>query len=74
MEKGKVSFKGILAGFFKVMGEVLGKYAVQEGSKIPAVQQEVERQKTFLSKEVLWKAFPFIAVGGLILFVVSKVK
>lgn len=73
-ESGDQDFGDHLKQFGKTMLRLLGQTAIQEGAKIEAVQKEVEAQKLVLSKELLWKIFPFLAIGGLSLFLVRKVQ
>lgn len=53
---------------------ILGQAVIQEGSKIPAVQREIEAQKTVAGKNVLWKYFPYAILAGMGIFMISKVK
>ena len=63
-----INFKEVFGKVLKVGGEVLKQVAVQEASKIPAVQKEIEKQKTVVGKNILWTVFPILLAGGLILF------
>ena len=63
-----IDFKAVFGKVLKVGGEVLKQVAVQEASKIPSVQKEIEKQKTVVGKNILWTVFPILLAGGLILF------
>lgn len=73
-EFGEQSFAQHLKDFGNTMLGLLKQAAIQEGSKIEGVQKEIEAQKLILSKELLWKIFPFLAIGGLSLFLVKRFK
>lgn len=74
MEQGQVSFADHLKAFGLNMLRGLKDVAIKEGSKIEAVQKEVEAQKLVMSKELLWKAFPFVVVIGLTLWLIGRFK
>ena len=63
-------FKKTLAAALGIIGQAV----IQEGSKIPAVQKEVENQKTVAGKNLLWKYFPYAILAGMGIFMISKVK
>jgi len=69
-----ISFKDVFSKVLKVTGEVLKQVVVQEASKIPAVEAEVEAQKTVAGKNMLWSYFPMMLIGGLVVFSIAKFK
>jgi len=62
-----IDFKAAFGNVLKIGGKVLKQMAIQEASKIPAVQKEIEKQKTIAGKNILWTVFPMLFAGGLIL-------
>ncbi|MBA7497074.1 hypothetical protein ES702_07683 [subsurface metagenome] len=74
MEQGQVSFADHLKNFGLTMLRGLKDIAIKEGAKIEAVQKEVEAQKLVMSKELLWKIFPFVVVIGLTLWLIGRFK
>jgi len=74
MEQGEQSFADHVKNFGKTMMRVLVDTAIKETSKIEAVQEEVEVQKLRIGKEVVWKVFPFVAIGLILLIVIGRFK
>lgn len=72
-ETGKVSFKSVIDNLWQTTQEVLKQIAVKELSKTEAVQKEIEAQKSVTGKNILWKAFPYI-LGGLVVLMVIRFK
>ena len=63
--------------FKKTLAAALGilqQSVIQEGAKIPAVQREIEAQKTVAGKNVLWKFFPYAILAAMAIFMISKVR
>lgn len=73
-ESGKVDFGKLLDSFWKTTQEVLGEIAYREGSKIEGVREAVNTQAVIQGKNLLWKIFPIIAIGGVLLFTIGKFK
>lgn len=69
-----INFKDIFGKVLDVTGQVLKQVVIQEVSKIPAVENEIEKQKVVAGKNVLWTIFPWIAFGGLTLLMIGKFK
>jgi len=69
-----IKFKDIFGKVLKITGEVLKQVVIQEASKIPAVEAEVEAQKVVAGKNVLWSYFPMMLIGGLVVFSIAKFK
>ncbi|MBA7659358.1 hypothetical protein ES703_67335 [subsurface metagenome] len=74
METGAQDFGDHLKNFGKTMLRVLADTAIQEVSKIEGVQKEIEAQKLGMGKEVVWKVFPFVAIGLILLIVIGRFK
>lgn len=72
-ETGKVSFKSVLDNLWQTTQDVLKQIAVKELSKTEVIQREIEAQKSVTGKNILWKAFPYI-LGGLVLVMVLRFK
>ena len=72
METGKQSFKSVIDNLWQTTQEVLRQIAVKEISKTESVRREIEEQKVVVGKELLWKIFPFVAIGMITLWAVSK--
>lgn len=73
-EFGEQNFGDHLKNFGLTMLRGLKDIAIKEGAKIEAVQKEVEAQKLVMSKELLWKVFPFVIVIGLTLWLIGRFK
>ena len=69
-----INFKDIFGKVLDVTGQVLKQVVIQEVSKIPAVENEIEKQKVVAGKNVLWTIFPWIAFVGLTLLMIGKFK
>ena len=75
LEPGKTGFfKSMFGKVLDVGIEVIKQVAVGEALKMESVTGEIEKQKTRLGKEALWKIAPFVAFGGLLLFFLGKGK
>jgi len=72
-EKGKVSFKSVIDGLWKVTQSVLGEIAVKEASKIEGVRKAVKSGGVRMGQKALWKYFPYI-VGGVVVLLIVKFK
>ena len=69
-----IKFKDVFAKVKEITGRVLKQVVVQEASKIPAVEAEVEAQKVVAGKNILWSYFPLMLIGGLVIFSIAKFK
>lgn len=72
-EKGAVSFKSVIDNLWGVTQSVLGEVAVKEASKIEGVREAVKGGAVRIGQQTLWKYFPFV-LGGLILLLIIKFK
>lgn len=72
METGKINFNDRLKSAWGTTLDVLGEIMYREGSKIEGVRQAVEQQKVVVGKNLLWKIFPFLVVGVVGLWAVTK--
>jgi len=66
---GDMFKKGLAAAIGVVQQSV-----IQAGSKIPAVQKEIESQKLVAGKSILWKYFPYIILTVLGIFMIARIK
>ena len=71
-ESGKVSFTDLLKGFWETTQDVLAEVAFREGSKVEGVRDAIEDRKVIEGKNLLWKAFPFIIIGIVGIWAVTK--
>jgi len=71
-ESGKVNFSDLLKGFWETTQDVLAEVAYREGSKIEGVREAIDKQKVEEGKNLLWKAFPFIAIGIVGIWAITK--
>lgn len=71
---GKINVGEVFKKTLNAALGILGQAVIQEGSKIPAVQKEVESQKVVAGKNILWKYFPYAILVGMGVFMISKVK
>ena len=69
-----IKFKDVFSKVLKITGDVLKQVVVQEASKIPAVEAEVEAQKVVAGKNMLWSYFPMMLIGCLVVFSIAKFK
>jgi hypothetical protein len=72
-ESGKVNFNDLLKGFWDMTQDVLAEVAYREGSKIEGVRQAIDKQKVVEGKNLLWKVFPFMVVGVIGIWALTKV-
>lgn len=71
-ESGKINFSDTLKSFWETSQDVLAEIAYREGSKVEGVREAIDQQKVIEGKNLLWKIFPFIVVGVVGLWAVSK--
>lgn len=71
-ESGKVNFNERLKSIWDTSLDVLGEIAYREGSKIEGVREAVEKQKVVVGKNLLWKVFPFVVIGFVAIWAVTK--
>ena len=71
---GKINVGDIFKKTLDAALGILGQAVIQEGSKIPAVQREVEAQKVVAGKNILWKYFPYAILAVMGVFMISKVR
>ena len=69
-----IKFSEIRAKAGEITKQVLKQVVVQEASKIPAVEAEVQAQKVKAGKNILWQYFPMMLIGVLALFTIIKFK
>ena len=69
IDVGKVFKKTLDAAMWGI-----GQTAIQEASKVKAVQEEIEVQKTVAGKNILWKYFPYAILACVGIVVLAKVK
>lgn len=71
-ESGKQSFDSWIDGVWQTSLDVLGEIAYREGSKVEGVQQAIDNRKVVEGKNLLWKVFPFIVIGFVGIWAVTK--
>lgn len=71
-ESGKQDFSSWIDGVWNTSLDVLGEIAYREGSKIEGVQEAIDNRKVVEGKNLLWKIFPFIVIGFVGIWAVTK--
>lgn len=71
---GKIDVGEVFKKTLNIGLELLKQGVIQEASKSKAIQAEVEKQKVVAGKNILWTYFPFVILGGMGIFMLSKVK
>lgn len=69
-----IDFEKAFGGIWNTFKQVLGQTIVQQGSQIPQIQEEVEKQKVVAGKNILWQYFPAMLIGTLMIFAIAKFK
>ncbi|MCK4825213.1 hypothetical protein KA005_56210 [bacterium] len=71
-ESGKQDFNSWIDGVWQTTLDCLGEIAYREGSKIEGVREAIDERKVVEGKNLLWKVFPFLAIGIVGIWAVSK--
>ena len=69
-----IDFEKQFSGIWKTFKTVLAQTVIQEGSQIPGVQEQIEKQKVVAGKNILWQYFPAMLIGTLMVFAIAKFK
>lgn len=71
-ESGKQDNSSWIDRAWQTSLDVLGEIAYREGSKIEGVQQAIEERKITEGKNLLWRVFPFLVIGFVGIWAVTK--
>ena len=71
-ESGKQDFNSWIDGVWKTSLDILGEIAYREGSKIEGVREAIDERKIVEGKNLLWKVFPFLVIGIVGIWAVTK--
>lgn len=71
-ESGKQDNTSWIEGVWETSLDVLGEIAYREGSKIQGVQEAIDERKVTEGKNLLWKVFPFVMIGIVGIWAVTK--
>jgi hypothetical protein len=71
-ESGKVNFNDLLKGFWDTTQDVLAEIAYREGAKVEGVREAIDKKKVEEGKNILWKSFPYIVIGLVAVWAVTK--
>lgn len=72
MESGKQDFSTWINGVWETSLDILGEIAYREGSKIEGVRDAIDERKIIEGKNLLWKVFPFLIIGIVGVWAVTK--
>lgn len=66
--------ESVFSGVLDVIKKTLEDSAVRLISQNKTVQEEVEKQKVIVGKEMLWKYIPFILIGTVLTVLIVRFK
>ena len=69
-----IDFSEVFKGAVDVSKKVVAGVVIDQASKIPGVQKEIEKQKISAGKTILWSSFPIIFIGLLLLIGITRFK